>query len=213
MNIEIIPNWHPVFVHFTIGLLSASTILLFSGVIFFQKSWAQKLLIAGHINLWLGAAFTCVTLLAGWQAYNTVSHDGPSHAAMTDHRNWALVTATLWMSLAVWATFRYRKQSRPTNLFLAVLCTATLLLGVTGYKGGEAVYRYGLGVMALPETSGDGGHASHDHSASGHEGMKHDTETTDRHTDAEESHADHGGHAEPIPAPATTEQEHHNHQH
>lgn len=124
MNIEIIPNWHPVFVHFTIGLLSSSTILLFSGVIFFRKSWAQKLLIAGHINLWLGAAFTCVTLLAGWQAYNTVSHDGPSHAAMTDHRNWALVTATLWMTLAVWAAFRYRKQSRPTNLFLAVLCTA-----------------------------------------------------------------------------------------
>lgn len=42
MNIEIIPNWHPVFVHFTIGLLSASTILLFSGVIFFPKVLGTK---------------------------------------------------------------------------------------------------------------------------------------------------------------------------
>jgi hypothetical protein len=41
------------------------------------------------------------------------------------------------------------------------------LVAVTGFKGGEVVYRYGLGVMSLPEVSeasknGDG----HEHGSS-----------------------------------------------
>lgn len=37
--------------------------------------------------------YTIGTVLAGWYAYNTVPHTALSHAAMTDHRNWALSTA------------------------------------------------------------------------------------------------------------------------
>jgi len=33
MNIEIIPNYHPILVHFTIGLLSISALLYFLGSI------------------------------------------------------------------------------------------------------------------------------------------------------------------------------------
>ncbi|MCF6301365.1 MAG: hypothetical protein L3J52_09655 [Proteobacteria bacterium] len=33
---------------------------------------------------------------------------------------------------------------------------AFLLLGITAFKGGELVYRYGLGVMSLPEVEGEG---------------------------------------------------------
>ena len=41
---------------------------------------------------------------------------------------------------------------------------AVLLMGVTAYKGGELVYRYGIGVMALPEASGSGhGHHQNEH--------------------------------------------------
>lgn len=68
--------------------------------------------------------------------------------------------------------------------------------------------------MALPESSGDGSHASHGHNARTQGGMMHDAEATDMHTDMEGSHTDHAGQAEDMPVPHdTTEQEHHNHQH
>ena len=84
--IEVIPNWHPIFVHFTIGLLLVSTLLYVVG--FTLK--CENLLIAARLNLWLGSLITIATVLAGLNAYNTVAHDSASHLAMTDHRNWAI---------------------------------------------------------------------------------------------------------------------------
>ncbi len=159
--IEIIPNWHPVLVHFTIALFATSTGLFFAGGIFSGQSWSKTLLRVAHINLWIGAGITILTLLAGWDAYNTVTHDAPSHAAMTDHRNWAFVTAALFGVIAIWSLAGYRKTLRVGVPFLAVLAIASVLLATTGYKGGEAVYRYGLGVMSLPQAEGGGGHDSH----------------------------------------------------
>jgi len=44
-----------------------------------------------------------------------------------------------------------------------LLVTAFGLLATTGYKGGEVVYRHGIGVMSMPVPSEDGSHASHEH--------------------------------------------------
>jgi len=56
--LEIIPNWHPVLVHFTIGLFATATGLFCLGTVFIQKSWGETVLKAAHINLWIGAAIT-----------------------------------------------------------------------------------------------------------------------------------------------------------
>ena len=48
--IEIIPNWHPILVHFTIGLLAISTALYAAGYALKK----ENLLIAARWNLWLG---------------------------------------------------------------------------------------------------------------------------------------------------------------
>jgi uncharacterized membrane protein len=157
--IEIIPNWHPILVHFTIALFATATVLFFVGTIFSKET----LLKTAHINLWIGAAITILTLLAGWDAYNTVNHDSSSHAAMTDHRNWALATAALFFFITFWSLFTFRRTAKVGVLFLALIAIASGLLATTGYKGGEAVYRYGLGVMSMPTVSGDGGHGSHGH--------------------------------------------------
>lgn len=166
--IEIIPNWHPIFVHFTIGLLSISSLLFVVGALAPATSeWKDKCLIVARWNLWVGALITAGTVLAGIQAYNSVAHDGPSHAAMTDHKNWALPTAAFFIALAIWA-FVKRKASKVSSIFVALIVIAAGLLATTGFKGGEAVYRYGLGVMSMPQISGDGGHGSHNHGDSGH---------------------------------------------
>lgn len=102
MDFEIIPNWHPILVHFTIGLLSISALLYLAGLVLKK----ENLLIAARWNLWIGTTITVGTVLAGLYAYNTVAHDAPSHAAMTDHRNWALVTAGTFVLLALWALWK-----------------------------------------------------------------------------------------------------------
>lgn len=159
MNIEVIPNWHPVFVHFSIGLLGISAVFYLGGLILKRP----HLLTVARWNLWMGAAITVGTVMAGLYAYNTVIHDGASHAAMTDHRNWALFTAASFMFLALWAAWKQRGAITVSSVFVAATLMASSLLAITGYKGAEAVYRHGIGVMRLPEIHGDGGHTGHLH--------------------------------------------------
>ena len=109
MIVEIIPNWHPIFVHFTVALFSTATGLFVLGTVAGKKEWSKTVLTAAHINLWLGALATIATIAAGLYAYNTVNHDAPSHLAMTDHRNWAFGTAALFALITLWSfkTFAY----------------------------------------------------------------------------------------------------------
>jgi uncharacterized membrane protein len=147
MTIEIIPNWHPILVHFTVALLSISTLFYVLG---FALKKEHFLLIA-RWNLWIGVLITVGTLLAGLYAYNTVVHDDVSHVAMTDHRNWALVTASVFVLLALWAFLKQRGAKTVSPVFVALMVLASGLLATTGYKGGDVVYRYGLGVLSTPD--------------------------------------------------------------
>ena len=161
--IDIIPNWHPIFVHFTVALLTISAVMFVIESLSPEgAAWRQTCLKFARWNLWLGAGITGITLLAGWQAYNTVAHDTPSHAAMTDHKNWALFTAGFFSLLAVWSFF-LRKKLQGNGLFTTLMFAAVIMLGTTAWKGGEVVYRYGLGVMSMPQSDGKG----HGHGAAG----------------------------------------------
>ncbi|MEN8171166.1 MAG: DUF2231 domain-containing protein [Pseudomonadota bacterium] len=150
--IEIIPNWHPIFVHFTVALFSVSTGLYVLSLLIPDGKLKEQWRTVARWNLWLGMAITVITVLTGWYAYNTVVHDEPSHLAMTDHRNWALVTASLFLIATVWSILRHRAEKEASPLLLLLLVVAMASLGSTAWRGGEVVYRYGLGVMSLPNT-------------------------------------------------------------
>ena len=152
--IEIIPNWHPIFVHFTVALLSLAVVFWLVGGLLREGTLKQQLLVFARWNLWLGTAFGLVTGLAGWDAYNTVAHDTPSHEAMTEHRNWALAALSVFAVLSAWSFLNLRKQRKAGVLFAVVLLAGGALLGSTAWHGGELVYRYGLGVISLPEGVG-----------------------------------------------------------
>ncbi len=179
--IEIIPNWHPLLVHFTVGLLCTSVLFyLASACLSKTNSWKKQWLNMANWSLWSGCLFAMGTAFAGWLAYNSVAHDSASHAAMTLHRNWALPTASSFLLLGIWAIFIARKDRRPGFLFLTFSILAASALMVTGWLGAEAVYRYGLGVKSLPVVSeGADGHnhshgSEHDKSATNEEGHQHD---------------------------------------
>jgi uncharacterized membrane protein len=162
--IEILPNWPPLLVHFTVGLLSTSVLFYLAGAFLSKKnSWKQQWLNMANWSLWSGCLFAIGTAIAGWLAYNIVAHDTASHAAMTLHRNWALPTAATFLLLGLWAIIPAKKDRYPGFMFLTFSTIAAGLLMVTGWLGGEAVYRYGLGVKSLPsvEEGADGHNHSH----------------------------------------------------
>ena len=186
--IEIIPNWHPIFVHFTVALLSIAVVLFILGAFNKNESTRQTMYKVAEWNFWIGAVITIATGLAGWYAYNTVAHDTPSHAAMTIHRNWALATITVVLLLAV-CLWRSNKtgHTSPSNLFISLLVGLLLLLGTTAWHGGEVVYRYGLGVMSLPKSEGEGhAHEHPDGKGHGHESL--DDKPDDNHDHSKHKH-------------------------
>jgi uncharacterized membrane protein len=164
--IEIIPNWHPLLVHFTVGLLSTSVLFYLAGIFIPRRHpWKRQWLYMANWCLWTGCLFAIATATAGWLAYNSVAHDTASHAAMTLHRNWALPTAATFLVLGLWAIILAKKDRRPGFLFLTFATVAAAVLMITGWLGAEAVYRYGLGVKSLPAVAkGAEGH-NHSHSA------------------------------------------------
>lgn len=160
---DIIPNWHPVFVHYTVALLSVSVVLYILGMFMTDARLKDQCHIVARWNLWLGTGFTLVTVITGWYAYNTVAHDEVSHIAMTDHRNWALVTAILFLLVTALSIWLYLKQRYINSILVAGLFLGLILLGATAWRGGEIVYRYGLGVMSLPSITTSNGAVSHQH--------------------------------------------------
>jgi uncharacterized membrane protein len=164
---EIIPNWHPIFVHFTVALFTLAVGLYLAVFFIKDEDLKSQCFTVARWNLWIGMAITILTLITGWLAYNSVAHDEPSHAAMTDHRNWALVTASVFALLTGWSVFQYRKVKAPSVTLLLSLIVGSALLGSTAWRGGEVVYRYGLGVMSLPKVEAAGGDG-HSHGAEGH---------------------------------------------
>ncbi len=165
--IEIIPNWHPIFVHFTVALLSLS-VGLFVVTPWVKSPLREQWLIVARWSLWFGALAAIVTGLTGLDAYNTVAHDAPSHEAMTEHRNWAIATLTLFLPLAAWSIVRIRRQQKLGKVFVICMVISGGVLASTAWHGGEAVYRFGLGVMSLPKSEGDGHNHSHGDGGGGH---------------------------------------------
>lgn len=163
--IEIIPNWHPIFVHFTVALLSISVALHLAVLVFREANWRGAALTVARWNLGLGIAFALLTLASGYYAFFTVDHDDPAHLAMKIHRNWALATFAIFGFLGVWHWFELRGQENVKQTFTALMVLGGLLLAITAWRGGGLVYEHGLGVQSLPEVSGEG----HDHGDGGHD--------------------------------------------
>lgn len=201
--IEILPNWHPIFVHFTVALFVIAA-LLHLGSHFVSEDLSKQWAIVSRWNLWLGLGFTVLTLAAGVYAYNTVDHDTPSHAAMTIHRNWAIVTSLVFFAAGAWSVVLNRQGQTRSWAFTAVLIAAAGLLGTTAWHGGEIVYRHGLGVKALPQVEGAGHSHSHD------DGSAHDNSSgaAAPHEHADAAHA-HDDSMSATPSGATVDDHHH----
>lgn len=160
MTLDLIePNIHPILVHFAYALTVVAGALYGLALVprFRQR---PGLLAAADWSLFLAGIFVVLTIAAGFQAYYSVAHDGPSHEAMTTHRNWAVPTGTLVVLLAAWRW--WRRAEGPSVIISSAVIASAALLSVTAWWGGHLVFTYGLGVESLPEAGSGDGH-DHDH--------------------------------------------------
>ncbi len=154
---EIIPNLHPLLVHFPIALITVSAVFHVAALTTRNKTCA----VLAHTSLWLAALLALPTVLFGWLAFNSVNHDDAGHVAMLTHRAWALGTLALLALLAIWDALRCKVDAKPAWWFAGAVIGAWGIVAVTAWHGGELVYRHGLGVMSLPasEAGQSHGHA------------------------------------------------------
>lgn len=155
------PNIHPILVHFAYALSITATGLYVLAKVPFAGNRVPFLRQSADLIFTPAIIAVILTVGAGFQAYFTVGHDGPSHEAMTVHRNWALGSAVFLILMALW---RWVKRAvEPSAGFVAAMIVSAALLTTTAWWGGHIVYGYGIGVKQLPQISGPG----HDHHGGG----------------------------------------------
>lgn len=158
--LQIIPNFHPIVVHFPIALTVIAFLLSIAAYARSSHPVSVQLAAAGHFTLWLAALGAAAAVLFGWLAFNSVNHDNAGHAAMLLHRSWAVPTAIGLILLASWDAWKYRVNELISVPMLFVLFLLSQAIAVTGWLGGEVVYRHGIGVLSIPSSEG-AGHGHH----------------------------------------------------
>ena len=128
--VEIIPNWHPLFVRFPIALVIITTISFVVGIILRKSPISDELYIVSKRTLWFAGFFALLTAYTGRFAYNSVAHDSTSHQEMILHLIWALPTASLIFVSAI-VSIVFRSNWEKKNILGTGLCLIILsLIGV-----------------------------------------------------------------------------------
>lgn len=139
-------NIHPLIVHFPIVLLS----------LFFLAEMTTTLLKVAQCRLiatWLlyaGTFFAGLTVLAGFQAANTVAHGAEVHEIMESHEHLAISVFGLACCLSLWRWLgKFMLHGAGAYIYLIVAGFLNILLLFTADFGGLMVYKYGVAVDAV----------------------------------------------------------------
>ena len=189
---QVIPNFHPIVVHFPIALTIIAFLLSIAAYARRSHPISAQLAAAGHFTLWFAAIGAATAVLFGWLAYNSVNHDDAGHAAMLLHRSWAVPTAIGLILLASWDAWKYRVNELISVPMLFVLFLLSQSIAITGWLGGEVVYRHGIGVLSLPTSEG-AGHSNHEHGTSDTTGHSHQGKATQPEAASGHHHNDEEG--------------------
>jgi uncharacterized membrane protein len=139
-------RWHPMLVHFPLALILTAAALLWAARLLRRPELSAVLASVGTWNLCLGAAAAVITLGTGLAAVLDLDVSAAARDSISAHAKWAIFTTVALVLLAVWRGAGAEQRSRPTWLFVIVLSAAACALIVTGYRGGQNVYRFGVGV-------------------------------------------------------------------
>jgi uncharacterized membrane protein len=143
---------HPIFVHFTIALTSASLVFDALGF-FFEKT---SLTAAGGWTLVGSALMTLATLSTGLtSATRAPVEEGEARSFLRAHMALGFIFYGLLVAIVFWRISLWQSGQSVSWLYLVALAFVSLVMTAQGYLGGELVYRYGVEVeqayRELPE--------------------------------------------------------------
>ena len=143
---------HPIFVHFTIALTSAS--LVFDALGFFLGK--TSLSNAGGWTLLGSAVMTLMTISTGLTSSTRAPvEEGEARSFLRAHMALGLTFFGLLLAITFWRIFLWQNGRGVSWLYLISLALVSLVMTTQGYLGGELVYRYGVEVeqahRELPE--------------------------------------------------------------
>jgi uncharacterized membrane protein len=141
-------HWHPMIVHFPLALVLTAAACLIASHFVRRANLAHSLAIAGTWNLSLGAVSVLIAAGSGFAA--AMQPHESAAPTMSAHMSWAIFSGLSILSLAIFRAAGRGANIRPTRRFLLLLSVASLALIITGFYGGENVYRFGLGVLGHP---------------------------------------------------------------
>jgi uncharacterized membrane protein len=144
--VSIEPGWHPIAVHFPLALVVTAAFFLVAARLWRQESLAKALATVGTWNLCIGAVAALFALGTGLAALIGLHAGLAAHQSIFLHVKWAIFTSLALLLVAVWRGAGAAPESRPSWLFIVILVGVTAALVVTGYQGGQNVYRHGVGV-------------------------------------------------------------------
>ncbi len=152
-----LPNIHPFLVHFPVAIFTAAVFADVLLVARFREGWLDRAALSAFA---LAAILSLATAWSGKLAADslTAGLDEAAAAAVANHGDWAFATVVLFFAVALVrleALWRDRghpsprlNRARLLSLPLALVAEACLL--ATAGRGGELVYRHGVGVVSGP---------------------------------------------------------------
>ena len=154
-----LPNWHPFWVHFPVALYTTAVVCDIALVLRLRRTWLDRSAVLLYV---LAAVSSGGAAVSGKLAANALNEHLPAGTrdAVALHGDWAFFSVVLLFVVAALrfdSLWRDRSRSTPTLhrarlIALVVAMSSLWVLLETAGRGGELVYRHGVGIAA---TQGD----------------------------------------------------------
>ncbi|MFN2398120.1 MAG: DUF2231 domain-containing protein [Gemmatimonadaceae bacterium] len=134
---------HPILVHYTIALTSASLLFDFLGRVLHVPGLA----VTGWWTLALSAAATVLTLATGAASRARLDiGEGAARSYLRLHMALGPAFFGLLVAMTIWRALLWRAEREAGWAYLAAMTLTAAVMAVQGYAGGELVYRWGADV-------------------------------------------------------------------
>lgn len=152
-GLSMMPNIHPLLIHFPIALLVCFLIMDLLASLFRKETFR----IAASWMLYLGTLGAMAAVATGFMAAASVTHGAEVHEVIGRHKAFGLSVLGLATLLSVWriiAGARFSQMGRGLHFLLAFIMVGSMTLGAD--LGGLMVYYHGVGVkgVKLPDARG-----------------------------------------------------------